>query len=202
MDGGAGWAKMAADAVKAAAETQAVHLQIEEAKSDYAQEIQDTTAQMNEAQAEGARRLQQTKMEGVVSLDELSREAAYESGVAQTQAAMESSGAVAKLGASGARAAGSPILAMRQTQKLAQAAATEKTESGNASVSLGALKLTGNLADITAQTTLATNEYQRKIAEAKRKKSSLEQNQAQMEWLTGLGGVAGLASDVAPHIKW
>jgi hypothetical protein len=134
------------------------------------------TGLIEETEAEGARRIQQTKAEGIANLKELGKQAAYESGVANVQGQMTASGQTAKLGASGARATGSPLLAAQQASDIARAAAGEKTRAGNAGISLGGLKLGGSLADIQAATTLLTNEYGRKLATAKRKQKSLEEN--------------------------
>jgi len=161
---------------------------------------------IEETEAEGARRIQQTKAEGIANLKELGKQAAYESGVANVQGQMTASGQTAKLGASGARATGSPLLAAQQASDIARAAAGEKTRAGNAGISLGGLKLGGSLADIQAATTLLTNEYGRKLATAKRKQKSLEENKEALvnaadigqivDWtgrIVGIGiGIAGL----------
>jgi hypothetical protein len=143
-------------------------------------ETSRTLGLIGETKAEGARRIRQTKVEGVANLKDLGKQAAFESGVAQTQAQMTASGQTAKLGASGARATGSPLLAAQQASDIARAAAGEKTRAGNAGIALGGLKLGGSLADIQAATTLLTSEYERKLATAKRKQKSLAENKEEL----------------------
>ena len=98
------------------------------------------------------------------------------------------------------------MLAAQQASDIARAAAGEKTRAGNAGISLGGLKLGGSLADIQAATTLLTNEYGRKLATARRKQKSLEENKEALikaaeegqiiDWtgrIVGIGiGIAGL----------
>jgi len=201
-DLGGSWAVAATNTVKIgldiaamAAQGVATGMKIGEAITDYEQSIADINARVGETQAEAARRIAQTKVEGVAGLKELGKQAAYESGVVNVQAGMVASGTKAKLGASGVRAAGSPLLAAQQQTQLAQEAANRKTESGNFGVSYGGLKLGGNIADINAQASLATAEYSRRRAEAARKKKYLEDNTAAMILLASAGGASGLAED-------
>jgi hypothetical protein len=205
------------------AQGSATYLKIEEGIHDYEAEITDISAQISDVQGEAARRvaatttegarmLQQTKVEGVANLEELSKENAYDAGITNIGAQMTVSGTMAKLGASGARAAASPLLAQQQAAGLAQGAAAEKTRAGNAGIAFGGLKLGGSLADISAKTTLNVNdinaqaslttaEYERQKAEAERKKKALKDNENYMVTLAAAGGAPGLAEDFFKAIK-
>jgi hypothetical protein len=160
----------------------AMGLQINETIAEYQSNIDETQKRMDETNAESQRRISQTKVEGVASLQEQSKEAAYASDTAQTQAQMVASGTIAKLGTSGVRSAGSPLLAAQQTAGLAKAQANETTRQGNAGVSYGGLKLGGSLQDISAENTLLTNQMARQITELKRKKKETNDNAG---WMVG-----------------
>jgi hypothetical protein len=54
------------------------------------------------------------------------------------------------------------------------------------------LKLTGQISDINAQSTLLTSDYQRKYSDAARKKKYLEDNKIPMVALAAVGGAPAL----------
>lgn len=194
-DAGGAWAKVGVDVAAMLAQGAATAMKIDEGISDYANEISNINARVSETKWEAQRRIAQTKVEGVTGLKEMSKEAAFESGMANTQAQMVASTGKAKLGASGVRAAGSPLLAQEQQAKMAREAAVRKTESGNFGVSFGGLKLGGQLADINAQASLTTSEYMRQRAEARRRKKYLEDNRLAMIAISTAGGAPGFIED-------
>lgn len=193
-DAGAGWAMIAMQGVSMVQTGIGTAMKIKEAIGDYTQSIADITARTAETKAEAARRIGTTREEGVMSLKEQGAQAAFEGRLAMTGAEMTASSEEAKLGASGVRAKGSPLLAAQQNVDLAFAAADRTIERGNAGMALGGLRLKTGMADIGAQSTMATAEYGRQKAEQQRKKDELVRNKAGMVALATLGGAAGLAS--------
>lgn len=144
-----------------------------EAVADYWAAIEELEAQSTEARGESGRQIGILKEEGVLSLKEQGAQAAYEGRMAMTAAEMTASAEEARLGASGVRMAGSPLLAAQQNVDLAFAAADRTIERGSAGMTLGGLKLKTGLADIEAATTLLTDRYSRQIKEYKRKIGTL-----------------------------
>ena len=160
----------------AVTEGQATEAQIGESIADYQEAITNTEAQLAEIESERTRQLGTIKGAGVLELKEQGAQSAYESRIAMTQAEMTASAVENKLGASGVRQTGSPLLAAQQQVDLAYAQADRTVESGRAAMTLGGAKLAGAMGDISAAATLATAEYQRRLATYRRK-------------LTAIGGV-------------
>ncbi len=185
---------LAADVAAMAATGVGVGMKIDEGIGDYSAAIEKVKAQSGEVSAEADRRIGATKEEGILSLKEQGAQAAYEGKMAMTQAEMVASSEEAKLGASGVRAKGSPLLAAQQNVDLAFAAADRTIEKGSAGIALGGVRLKTGLADIGAQETMLTSEYARRQAEMERKKRELKENKGAMVALSVLGGAGGLAS--------
>lgn len=150
-------------------EGQATEEQIKESIGDYQEAITNTEAQIAEVAGERERRIGATKAEGVLALKEQGAQSAYESRIAMTQAEMTASAVENKLGASGVRQTGSPLLAAQQQVDLAYATAERTVQAGGAAMTLGGVKLGGAMGDISATTTLMTAEYQRRLATYRRK---------------------------------
>ena len=201
MDAGGAWANVGLQVSQMIAQGAATGMKIEEAIGDYSQSMTDIGTQISETQTEAARRIGQTKVEGVATLKDMSRENAYQAGVATTEAQMVGSAAENKLGAAGVKRTGSPLLALQQTTDLAKAAAANKIAGGNAGIALGGLKLTGAISDINAQATLLTSNYQRQYNEAARKKKYLKENEAAMIALSTAGGAGALGSSFYDAMK-
>ena len=182
----------------------ATKYKIEEGIADYQQAIADVQAKSAETAAEATRRIGATKEEGVLSLKEQGAQAAYEGRMAMTQAEMTASSEEAKLGASGVRAKGSPLLAAQQNVDLAFAAADRTIESGKAAVSIGGVQLKNTIAGIGAQESLLTSEYARQQREMERKKKELQENKGSMVAWAVAGGSVGLASSFyrASQVDW
>ncbi len=151
------------------AASRAAGLSEQETLDDYTAAIKQVQERSAEASAEATRRIGTTKAEGIMSLKEQGTQAAYEGKMAMTQAEMIASSEEAKLGASGVRAKGSPLLAAQQNVDLAFAAADRTIEKGSAGVALGGLKFGTAMADIGAQETMLTSEYARQRDEMFRK---------------------------------
>lgn len=244
-DGGGSWAEamaayadIAMQAAGIAAQATGTAMKINEAISDYNYAIADinaqtteanreanrrrsivtseTTARLNEVSAEASRRRSQTTEEGVLALKEQGAQAEFESRMAMTQAEMTASGQEARLGSSGTRLGGSPLLAAQQDVNLAFAAADRTAESGAAQMKIGGVQLKNRLgditadqrltraelsrqqshelSDITAQESYLTADYGRKVAEMTRKRNYLSANKAGMVAIAAAGGLAGLSS--------
>ncbi len=161
----------------------------QEAIGDYYAAIEQVQERSAETSAEATRRIGTTKEEGILSLKEQGAQAAFEGKMAMTQAEMIASSEEAKLGASGVRAKGSPLLAAQQNVDLAFAAADRTIEKGSAGVALGGLKFGTAMADISAQETLLTSEYSRQEKELKRKLKELgiEQWEDKLDWRSRIG---------------
>lgn len=151
----------------------AAGMEKEEAIEDYIAAIEQVQERMGEAKIEAARRIGTRKEEGVLSLKEQGAQAAYEGRMAMTQAEMVASSEEARLGASGVRPGGSPLLAAQQNVDLAFAAADRTIEKGRAGIAIGGVRFKTGLADITAQESLLTAEYARQQKELKRKLKEL-----------------------------
>lgn len=171
------------------AQSKIVAMKIQEGLADYTEYLAQIEAAGTEQVSEGIRKGMQTRAEGIAAIGEMSRQAAYETKTAYMGAELTSSAQEAKLGASGVRATGSPLLAAQQMSDVAWGAAGEKGRAGAAGITLGGLKLGGSLADIRAQTTLLTSEYQRKLTSARRKKTELETNAPEMIRQANLGAI-------------
>jgi hypothetical protein len=191
-------------------------MKIEEGIADYNTAIADINArsaqegwealrQRNVSQAEETRAIGAAKKEGVLGLKERGAQAAFEGRMAMTSAEMTASSEEARLGASGVRGRGSPLLAAQQNVDLAFAAADRTIESGNAGMKLGGLQLKNTMAGIGAagamqrgniegQSSLATFEYARQTREATRKRNELASNKNKMIAIALAGGGSGLAS--------
>jgi len=189
-----GLVDVAAQAAAWLASMGATKYKIEEGIADYGRAITDIKARIKETQAERDRRIAITKTEGVLGLKETAAQAGYEARTAMTQAEMIASSQEHRLGASGVRMHGSPLMAAQQQVDLAFAAADRTIEQGQAAVKMGGLKLGSALANIGAESSLLTAEYQRNQAELAFKKGELEANKAKMLLWVGLGGLPGLAS--------
>ena len=148
--------------------------EVSETIGDYIAAIEQTEERSAEATAEASRRIGTTKEEGILSLKEQGAQAAFEGKMAMTQAEMVASSEEAKLGASGVRPGGSPLLAAQQKVDLAFAAADRTIEKGSAGVALGGVRLKTGLGDIKAQETMLTAEYTRQQEEMKRKLRELK----------------------------
>lgn len=185
---------LAANAAALLATGAATKLKIEEGIGDYGRAISDIKAQIAETQAERDRRITVAKEEGIASLKETAAQAGYESRLAMTQAEMVASSAEHKLGASGVRMHGSPLMAAQQQVDLAFAAADRTIEAGQAALRMGGLKLGNLFANIGAESSLLTAGYQRQQAELAFKKSELEKNKSKMVAWAYLGGAPALAS--------
>lgn len=166
-------------------ESQAAAAQVTESISDYQEAISQTEAQIAEVAGEEKRKIGIAKGEGVLALKEQGEQTAYEARIAQTQAELTASAVENKLGTSGVRQTGSPLLAAQQQVDLAYAQADRTVETGKAAMTLGGVKLTNAIGDITAMATLTTAEYNRKLASYRRKLGELQ-------------GVTGGSSSVIP----
>ena len=187
-------ASLAFTIAAAVAAGQATEMKVDEGIEDYSRAIADVKARSGEVSAEADRRIGTTKEEGILSLKEQGAQAAFEGRMAMTQAEMVASSEEAKLGASGVRAKGSPLLAAQQNVDLAFAAADRTIEKGSAGVALGGVRLKTGLADIGAQETMLTSEYSRKQTELERKKRELQANRSDIVKWAKIGGAAGVAS--------
>jgi len=170
----------------------------------------DATGDTGSPTEEGGRDLPQNRfgtlqLEGAARLREQGAQAAFEGRAALTQAELLASGQEAKLGGSGVRANASPLLAAQQNVDLAFAAANRRIESGNAGVALGGMQLRNQIAQVAlqgrqerenlyAKGTLATNEYERQMEEARRKKKDLRAGRGLAVAIAAAGGTAALAS--------
>ncbi len=177
-----------------AAQAIGTKMKIDEGIGDYSRAIADVKARSGEISAEASRRIGTTKEEGILSLKEQGAQAAFEGRMAMTQAEMVASSEEAKLGASGVRAKGSPLLAAQQNVDLAFAAADRTIQKGSAGVALGGVRLKTGMADIGAQASMLTSEYARKQAEAERKKAELKANRTKMIAVAAAGGFGSLAT--------
>ena len=117
-------------------EGEATEAQIGESIADYQEAITNTEAQLAEVESERTRQIGTIKGVGVLELKEQGAQSAYESRLAMTQAAMTASAVENKLGASGVRQTGSPLLAAQQQVDLAYAQAERTVEAGRAAMTL------------------------------------------------------------------
>jgi len=165
--------------------SKATQAEKEEAIEDYWAAIEETRTMLAETQAEAQRRIGTMKEAGVLSLREQGAQAAYAGGVAMTRAELLASSEEARLGASGVRAKGSPLLAAQQNVDLAFASADRTIEQGRAGIGIAGVKLKTGLEDIGAASSLLTARYRRQIEEYKR----------QIDRLSGVDDDGGLADD-------
>jgi len=177
----------------AVATGEATELKIEEGIGDYSQAIADVKARSAEISAEADRRIGATKEEGILSLKEQGAQAAFEGKMAMTQVEMVASSEEAKLGASGVRAKGSPLLAAQQKVDQAAAAADRTIEKGSAGIAIGGLRLKTAMADIGAEESMLTAQYTRRQTELERKKRELQQNKSDIVKWAKIGGYASAA---------
>ena len=185
---------IAAQIAAAAAAFTATGMKIEEGIADYSEEIKRVQARSAETVKESLRQITAARAEGVMGLKEQGAQAAYEGRMAMTGAEMAASSEEQKLGASGVRAKGSPLLAAQQNVDIAFAAADRTIEKGNAGMKLGGLRLGNQMAGIRAQETLATAEYGRQQTELTRKRTYLQENKAMLQDLAAYGALPGLIS--------
>ena len=191
-------------------------MKIDEGIADYGREITRLNAQKVEQAGEANRQISAiaterdrvfgaTTEEGTLSLQEAGRQASFRSQGAFTQAEQLASSEEARLGASGVRAGGSPLLAAQQNVDLAFAAAERVAESGRAGIQIGGVRLGNQLQGITAQaknqqanisarSTLVSSEFDRRTAENRFKRNELAENRNRLVILSALGGAAGVAS--------
>ncbi len=165
--------------------------EISETIGDYFAAIEQVQERSAETSVEAARRLGTTKEEGIMSLKEQGAQAAFEGRMAMTQAEMVASSEEAKLGASGVRPTGSPLLAAQQNVDIAAAAADRTIQKGSAGMALGGLKFGTAMADIGAQETMLTSEYARQQKEMRRKLKELGLTETQIEQGIDTGGFVG-----------
>ncbi len=209
VDAATALAAMAASAI-------GVNMQINEAISQYARDVANINAQSRDRTEEAARRTDisqaeelrvrgQTTTQGVLSLKEVSAQAAFASKQALTAAELNASSEEARLGASGVRAKGSPLLAAQQRVDQGFAQADRVIESGRSRVALGGLQLGGQLSkiasagtiersNIAGQQTLVTNEFSRRAAEQITKSAELERRRGALVGVAALGGAGALIS--------
>lgn len=151
----------------------------------------EAAREVAKVQAEGQRRIGTARAEGVMGLQEQGAQSAYESRMAMTRAELTAGAEVSRLGKSGVRMGGSPLLAAQQNVDLAYAAADRTAEQGRAGMAIGGLRLKNELggisagtamqvADINAEDTLLTRDYQRRIDEMNRKFEELQKNSGKM----------------------
>ena len=140
-------------------------LERQESRRFYKREIARIEAKKAETKKEATRQIDATREEGVMGLKEQGAQAAYESRMAMTQTELITSGEESKLGKSGVRMGGSPLLAAQQNVDLASAAADRTVERGTAGIALGGFKLGTGLQGIQAQQTMLTAEFERQRKE-------------------------------------
>jgi len=172
----------------------AMRMKIKESLDDYREAKVDEEERAYENRQETARQQGAVGREGVASLKEAGRQSAFESYMAVTQAERGASAIENRLGQSGVRASGSPLLAAQQDVDLQFAAADRIAESGSKGLEIGGIRLGSQLQGIKAQGTLAANEYTRRLENIERKRSELEGNEQAMLNIALLGGAATLAS--------
>ena len=169
-------------------------MKIQEAKADYAAEIQRLT------QAERAReRVMESEIGrarelGITALTERGAQAEYETKMAAMKAEQAVSAGESRIGAGGIRASGTAVAAAQQQADIAYAGAQRTAEAGAAQMKIGGLQLKGQLLGGKEQESLLTLEYSQRITEQQRKKRELEANaNAMINWAL-LGGLAGVTS--------
>jgi len=141
-------------------------LEQQEARRFYKREIGRLEEKQGEATGEAERQIGSTMEAGVAGLREQGAQAAYETKLATIKTELTTSSEEARLGRSGARMGGSPLLAAQQNVNLAAAAAERSAEAGMSAVTIGGIKLKSELGGIAAQHTLLTSEYERQREEA------------------------------------
>ncbi len=191
---GAAWVDVGLTASAMYAAGRGTAMKIEEARGDYAREIVDIEARQREVSGETARRTAGAREQGVLALKEQGSQSAFESRMAMTQTELITSGEESKLGKSGVRMGGSPLLAAQQNVDLASAAADRTVESGMAGMAIGGVQLANTLGDIEARGTLTTAEYERRQQEARFKRRELKSNKVKMVGLAVAGGAGALGT--------
>jgi len=178
----------------AAMESIAVGFKIEEAITDYAQEISDLKEMRNARLAEMTASGERAKEAGIAGLQEKVAGANFDTRMATMKAEMTASGSEAKMAASGVRAGGSALMGAQQNVDIAYAAADRVAEAGTAGVRIGGLQLADTLQSSKAAKSLLTLEYGQTLAEQKKKKENLQKSKGFMIAATALGAGAGVAS--------
>ena len=193
-DAGAGWAMIAAQALAVAATVTGVGLKLGEAVAEYNRQEANLGTRISETTAEGARQISTAKAEGILSLEEQGRQNAFEAQTVTRQAEQLASSQENKLGVSGVRATGSPLLAAQQEVDVAFGAAENKIQAGNAAMRIGGLRLQNTFGDIGARTSLLTAELGREQSDLARRRAELQTNMPLYLSIAALGGAASLAS--------
>lgn len=196
MDGGAGYANVALKAAAMVAQGISTGMKIDETISDYQDQMDTTNLQMQQSEAERSRRVTQTRGVMNANLGEASQELSYQAGAAAEKAALANSAAKAAIGYSGLRMAGSPLAAIRQTERINNAAAAETIRSGGAQLKAAGTQYANQIADINAQASALTAGYQRQYDLMKKKRDYLQQNKVGMIALAS----AGAAVDVGEAV--
>lgn len=196
MDGGAGYVDVALKVAAMAAQGTSTGMKIDETISDYQDQMDTTNFQVQQTEAERGRRVTQTRGVMNANLGEASRELAYQAGVVSEKAALANSAAKAATGYSGLRLAGSPLAALRQTERMNNEAAAETIRSGGVQLQAAGTQYANQISDINAQASSLTAGYQRQYDLLKKKRDYLQQNKAGMIALATAGAAVDVGSSV------
>ncbi len=191
---GAAWVETGLHVAALIAMGKGTAMKVDEAVGDYEREIVQIEARQGEVAGETARKIAGSRQEGVLALKEQGAQSAFESRMAMTQTELVTSGEESRLGKSGVRMGGSPLLAAQQNVDLAAASADRTVERGMAGMAIGGVRLQNTLSDITAQGSLVTSEFERRRKEARYKRKELKDNKTALVAVSAAGGLGGLAT--------
>jgi len=177
-----------------AAQATATEMQINEAIASYGRDIKELEAKIVTQQGLTRASMDETRRIGVEELKEVGREAGFQAKTGYTTAERLALSAENRIGASGVRAIGSPVMGAQQDVDLAFAAVDRNVERGESALKIGGLRLASSLAKEQRTSTALTEQWGRQKQRTIDESWALEYNRSKMVFLAGAGGLPGLTS--------
>jgi len=176
------------------AQKAATRMKIDEAVRAYYRDIAELDAKISTQQGLTRASMDETRRIGVEELKEVGREAGFQARTGYTTAERLALSAENRIGASGVRAIGSPVMGAQQDVDLAFAAVDRNVERGESALKIGGLRLASSLAKEQRTSTALTEQWGRQRRRQQAELDELWANKETMEWLAFAGGLPGLTA--------
>jgi len=185
-------AALATQAAAMVAQGEATRMQINEAIASYSRDIKELEAKIATQQGLTRASMDETRRIGVEELKEVGREAGFQAKTGYTTAERLALSAENRIGASGVRAIGSPVMGAQQDVDLAFAAVDRTVQRGESALKIGGLRLASSLAKEQRTSTALTEQWGRQKQRTIDESWALEFNRSKMVAFAYLGGVPAL----------
>lgn len=186
--------QMATAAAAMVAQGQATHISIAEAEEQYYEDRAELERLIANQQGQSAARVKEMRQIGVSELREMGAQGAFKARRAYTSAERFALSAENRIGASGVRARGTPVMAAQQNVDLAFAAADRATEQAESRLKIGGMRLASGIREEQRRTSAVTSQWRRQEDRIERAQTRLQNRRKEIIALAVAGGLPGLTS--------